>query len=172
VLNQGIGGNRVLLDGLGPNAMARFNRDVLAQTGVRYIIVLEGINDLGVLARTTGATPADHAELVRRLITAYQQMIASSRTHKLFIIGATILPFMGSAYYHPDALSESDRQAINAWIRGPGNFDAVLDFDRIMRDPAHTDRLLSQFDSGDHLHPSPAGYAAMANSIPLQMFQH
>jgi lysophospholipase L1-like esterase len=171
VLNEGIGGNHLLTDGLGPNALARFDRDVLAQSGVRYVIVLEGVNDLGGLARTMEASPGEHAELVRRIIGAYEQIIRRAHAHKLFVIGATILPYVGSDYYRPDAASEADRQAVNEWIRRPSHFDVVVDFDQVARDPDHPNRLLPAFDCGDHLHPSPAGYAAMANAIPLSLFR-
>ncbi|MGH9615398.1 MAG: SGNH/GDSL hydrolase family protein [Acidobacteriaceae bacterium] len=171
VLNQGIGGNHLLVDGLGPNALARFNRDVLAQTGVRYLIVLEGVNDLGGLTKLGDVPDADHTALVHRIIAAYQQIVMRARAHGIEAIGATILPYAGSDYYHPTARDEQDRQAVNQWIRAPGHFDAVIDFDRTMRDPNHPDRLLPSYDSGDHLHPSPAGYRAMADSIPLSLFQ-
>lgn len=171
VLNEGIGGNHLLTDGLGPNALARFDRDVLAQTGVRSAIVLEGVNDLGGLARTMEASPAEHAELVRWIIAAYEQMIARAHAHGVCLAGGTILPYVGSGYYQPDAASEADRQAVNAWIREPKHFDAVVDFDQIARDPEHQDRLLPAFDSGDHLHPSPSGYAAMANGISLSTLE-
>lgn len=170
VLNQGIGGNHLLTDGLGPSALARFDRDVLAQTGVRYVIVLEGVNDLGGLGRTMEASAAEHAASVQRIEAAYEQMITRAHAHNLVMIGGTILPYAGSDYYHPDAATEADRQAVNAWIRTSGRFDSVVDFDKGMRDPAHTDRLAAEFDSGDHLHPSPAGYAAMAALIPLGVF--
>ncbi len=169
VLNQGIGGNHLLSDGLGPNALARFDRDVLAQTGVRYLIVLEGVNDLGGLARTKEVTAEEHEAFVQRVLAAYEQIIARAHAHGLRVMGATILPYVGSNYYHPGPLSEQDRQTVNAWIRA--HFDAVIDFDKITRDPANPDRLLPAFDSGDHLHPSPAGYAAMANGIPLAIFK-
>ncbi|HZS55487.1 MAG TPA: SGNH/GDSL hydrolase family protein, partial [Bryobacteraceae bacterium] len=172
VLNQGIGGNRVLLNGLGPNALARFDRDVLAQTGVRYLVVLEGVNDLGTLARTAEVPQAEHDELVHRLISAYAQMVARAHAHGIRVIGATILPYGGSGYYHPGPASEADRQAINQWIRAPGNFDAVVDFDRIMRDPMHPELLLPAYDSGDHLHPGPAGYKAMADGMSPALFTH
>ena len=171
VLNQGIGGNHLLTDGLGPNALARFDRDVLAQTGVRYVLVLEGINDLGGLARTTDTSRVEHADLVQRIIAAYEQMVARAHAHNLFVIGCTILPDTGSAYYHPNTIDEADRQAVNTWIKTPGHFDDVIDFDQIARDPAQPNRLRPEFDSGDHLHPNPAGYAAMANSIPLSLFK-
>jgi len=170
VLNQGIGGNRLLTDGLGPNALARFDHDVIAQPGVRYLIILEGINDIGMLARDGEVPRAEHDALVHRIIGAYQQMITRAHTHNIKVLGATIMPFARSDYYHPGPASEADRQAINEWIRTHGHFDAVIDFDQITRDPAHPERLLPAFDSGDHLHPSPAGYAAMAQSIPLSLF--
>src|SRR5258708_600990 len=97
-------------------------------------------------------------------------MIPRAHTHNIKVIGATIMPFVGSGYYHPGPTNEADRQAVNEWIRTPGHFDAVIDFDQITRDPAHSERLLPAFDSGDHLHPSPAGYAAMAGSVPLSLF--
>ncbi|MGO9589503.1 MAG: SGNH/GDSL hydrolase family protein [Candidatus Acidiferrales bacterium] len=170
VLNQGIGGNRFLLDGLGPNASARFDHDVLAQAGVRYLIVLEGINDIGMLTRDGEVSQSEHDALVRRVLVAYQQIITKSHMHGIEVIGATIMPFVGSEFYHPGPANEADRQAINQWIRAPGHFDAVIDFDKIMRDPEHPDHLLPAFDSGDHLHPLPVGYAAMANAIPLSLF--
>jgi lysophospholipase L1-like esterase len=170
VVNVGIGGNRLLLDGLGPNALARFDRDVLAQTGARYLIVLEGVNDLGTATRLAPISAAQHTLLVHQIIGAYEQIILRARAHGIEVIGGTITPYMGSDYYHPRAVSEADRQAINAWIRQPGHFDAVVDFDRAIRDPGHPERMLPAYDSGDHLHPSPAGYRAMAAAIPLRLF--
>lgn len=172
VLNAGIGGNHVLTDGLGPNALARFDRDVVAQTGTRYLIVLEGVNDLGDLTRLGAVSQEAHATLVNRLDAAYEQMILRAHAHGITAIGATILPFMGSDYYHPDAQNEADRQAVNAWIRAAGHFDAVIDFDKLTRDPQQPDRLLPSYDSGDHLHPSPAGYRAMGEAVPLALFAH
>jgi lysophospholipase L1-like esterase len=170
VLNHGIGGNRLLLDGLGPNALARFTDDVIAQTAVSYVIILEGINDLGTLTRDRDVPQPEHDTLVRRMIGAYEQMIMRAHAHGIQAIGATILPFVGSGYYHPGQPTEADRQAVNEWIRARGHFDAVIDFDKVTRDPQHPDRLLPAYDSGDHLHPSPAGYAAMAGAVPLSMF--
>ncbi|MGD0442648.1 MAG: SGNH/GDSL hydrolase family protein [Edaphobacter sp.] len=169
VVNQGIGGNRLLLDGLGPNALARFDRDVLAQTAVGAVIVLEGVNDLGTLTRDHDASAEEHAALVKGIEGAYAQMIARGHAHGIRVIGATILPYGGSGYYHPGPESEADRQAINAWIRDPAHFDAVVDFDQLTRDPARPDRLLPAFDSGDGLHPGPAGYKAMGDAIPLKL---
>lgn len=172
VSNQGIGGNHLLTDGLGPNALARFDRDVLAPTGVRWLIVFEGVNDLGGLERLREVPAAEHTALVQRVLAAYQQIIARAHSHGLRVFGATITPYVGSGYYHPGPASEADRQAVNQWIRAAGHFDAVLDFDAVVRDPQHPDRLLPAFDCGDHLHPSPAGYRAMGESIPLTLFAH
>jgi lysophospholipase L1-like esterase len=172
VSNQGIGGNHLLTDGLGPNALARFDRDVLAPTGVRWVIVFEGVNDLGGLARDGEVSPAEHAALVQRVLAAYQQIITRAHAHGLRVFGATITPYVGSAYYHPGLLSEADRQAVNRWIRTAGNFDAVIDFDSVVRDPQHPDQLLPIYDCGDHLHPSPAGYKAMGDAVPLSLFNH
>jgi lysophospholipase L1-like esterase len=170
VSNQGIGGNHLLTDGLGPNALARFDRDVLAPAGARWVILLEGVNDLGGLTRDAEVSPDKHAALVQRVLAAYQQIIVRAHAHQLRVYGATITPYVGSDYYHPGPLSEADRQTINAWIRTPGHFDAVIDFDQLVRDPQHPDRLLPAYDCGDHLHPSPAGYKAMGESIPLTLF--
>ena len=170
VLNQGIGGNHLLTDGLGPNVLARVDRDVLAQTGVRWVIVFEGVNDLGGLTRTGEVPAADHSALVARILTAYQQIIVRAHSHGIRVIGATVTPYTGSDYYHPGPASENDRQAINAWIRTPGHFDEVFDFDKTVRDPSQPDRLLPGYDCGDHLHPGPAGYKAIGDSIPLSLF--
>jgi len=170
VLNHGMGGNRLLLDGLGPNALSRFDHDVLAQPGVRWVIALEGVNDLGMLTRDRSVSTAEHQDMVRRMIAAYQQMITRAHAHRIKVIGATIMPFMGFEYYHPGPENEADRQAVNEWIRTPGHFDAVIDFDKLTRDPDHFDRLLPKFDLGDHIHLSPAGYAAMGEAVPLSLF--
>ena len=171
VLNQGIGGNRLLLDGLGPNALARFDRDVIAQPGVKWVIVLEGINDLGTLTRDAPVSADKHALLVKRMIGAYQQMIIRAHAHGIKIIGATILPDGASSYYHPGAANEADRTAVNAWIRAPGHFDEVVDLDKVMRDPSHPERIQPAYDSGDGLHPSPVGYRVMAEAFPLSLFE-
>ena len=170
VLNQGIGGNRLLLDGLGPNALARVDHDVLAPAGAHYVIVLEGINDIGTLAREHEVPQEEHDALVRRMIAAYEQIIYRAHARGMRVYGATLTPFVGSGYYHPGGASEADRQAINRWIREHGHFDAFIDFDQVTRDPEHPDRMLPKFDSGDHLHPSPAGYAAMGGAVQLSLF--
>ena len=163
VLNQGIGGNRLLRDGLGPNALARFDRDVLAQTGVRWLIVLEGVNDTG-----TCAANCDLDQLARDILQAYQQIILRAHAHNIRVYGATTLPFGGSSYATPE--TERARQAVNRWIRESGSFDAILDFDAATRDPQNPSRLTASNDSGDHLHPSSAGYQTMADSINLKLF--
>lgn len=170
VLNHGIGGNRLLLDSIGPNALARFDHDVLSQAGVKHLIVLEGINDIGTLGVKGDASPAEHEDLVRRMIAAYEQIITRAHTHGIKVTGCTILPFVGTAVYHPDASSEKDRQTVNGWIRNSGRFDFVVDFDRLMRDPNSPEHMLAKYDSGDHLHPSPEGYAAMGAAVPLSIF--
>lgn len=171
VLNAGIGGNRLRLDGIGPNALARFERDVLGQNGVSHLIVLEGVNDLGTLTRDAPATPEAHAALVREAILVLRQIVQRARDRGITAIGATILPYGGSKYYHPDPANEADRAAINGWIRTPGNFDAVIDLDAAMRDPTDPTRLRADYDSGDGLHPSLAGYAAMAAAVPLELLE-
>ena len=172
VLNAGIGGNRVLLDGLGPNALARFDRDVVAPAGVRYVIVLEGVNDLGTLTRDGEVEQAEHDALVHRILAAYEQMALRAHAHGIKVLGATILPYGGSGYYHPGPASEADRQAINHWIRSSKSFDAVVDFDKVMRDPANPTKMLPAYDSGDGLHPSAAGYKVMGEAIPLSLFAY
>jgi len=157
VLNQGLGGNRVLNDGLGPNALARLDRDVLAQPGVRWLIVLEGINDLG----TRSATARD-------LIAAYEQIILRCHARGIRVYGATILPCEGSPYFNPGL--EAARQEVNAWIRDSGRFDAVIDFDAATRDPRKPASLSAAVDGGDHLHPGPAGYKIMAASVDQRLF--
>lgn len=170
VVNAGIGGNRVLLDGLGPNLVARFDRDVLDRSGVRWAIVLEGVNDLGVLTRDAPASAAAHHAIVADIVAAYRQMVAKAHARDIKVIGGTIMPFVGNDYYHAGAASEADRQAINSAIRAGGIFDAVIDFDQIMRDPQRPDMLAPIYDSGDHLHPSDAGYRHMGDAVPLDLF--
>lgn len=171
VLNHGIGGGRVLLDELGPNAMARFDRDVLAQPGIRWLIVFEGINDIGTFDPDGTKPKAAHDALVRQITAAYAQMAAKARAAGIKIYGATITPFLDCTAYNPKPISEADRIAVNDWIRAPGHFDGVIDFDAAVRDPARPDHLLPVYDTGDHLHLSPAGYRAMADAVSLSLFQ-
>ncbi len=167
VLNEGISGNRVLHDGLGPNALARFDRDVLTQRGVTHVIVLLGNNDLilGDLVFPSEAVTADD------VIQGHRQLIARAHEHGLSIYGGTLPPVQGAIPDFAFATIEPKRQAINSWIRTSGEYDAVIDFDAVTRDPESTARLLPLFDSGDHLHPNDAGYTAMANAIDLKLFK-
>ena len=171
VVNVGIGGNHLLTDGLGPNALARMDRDVFARPGAKAVILLEAINDLGKLSREDVRTPEMHKALVADLIAAYRQMILRAHAQGVRVIGCTVTPYLGSDYYHPDAASEADRQALNAWIRTGGMFDAVVDLDKAIRDPAHPDRMVPAYDSGDHLHPSVAGYKVMGEAIKLEVLR-
>jgi lysophospholipase L1-like esterase len=167
VLNQGLGGNRILQDSLGPNVLARLDRDVLAQEGVRWLIVFEGVNDIG----TADATTAAQSQVASELISAYQQIITRAHAMGIRVYGATITPFGGNTMYDdPGGLRLQARQIVNNWIRTSGAFDAVLDFDKVARDPANPNQILPAFDSGDHLHLNPAGYQALANSIPPNLF--
>jgi lysophospholipase L1-like esterase len=158
----------VLRDGLGVSALRRFDRDVIAQPGVKWLIVLEGVNDIGsgVGARAKGETVAPAAEL----IAAYEQMILRAHDHGIRVYGATIMPFAGFKSYDTP-VSEADRQTVNTWIRTGGRFDHVIDFDVIARDPSNPIKLSPAVDSGDHLHLSAAGYKIIAESIDLSLFQ-
>lgn len=168
VVNQGIGGNRLLMDGIAANALARFDHDVLGQAGVRYVIVLEGINDLGMLTHEGDVSDEEHQTEVKRVTGAYEQILARAHLQGIKVIGGTLTPYVGSAFYRPNTKNEADRQAVNTWIRT--HFDGVIDFDKVVRDPGHPELMLPEFDSGDHLHPGPAGFAAMADAIPLSLF--
>lgn len=170
VLNLGIGGNRVLADGLGPSGVSRFDRDALSQSGVTHLIILEGVNDLGALNRDKPQDAQMNAWMAKDLIGAYASMVTKARARGIKAIGATILPYAGSAYYRPPPEAEAARQAINAWIRAPGNFDAVIDWDAALRDPARPTHLLPAYDN-DGLHPNMAGYKAMADAVPLSLFE-
>jgi len=170
VVNAGISGNRVLADGIGPSLIHRFDRDVLGQRGVRIAILIEGVNDLGVMTRDAPQPPEVHRAMVKAIEDAFVDMARKARLRNVRLVGATITPFVGSDYYHPGPETEADRQAINAFIRTSGTFDAVVDFDAALRDPAQPDRLLADYDSGDHLHPSVKGYRRMAETVPLSLF--
>jgi lysophospholipase L1-like esterase len=165
MINEAIAGNRMLSDGIlsfGINALARFDRDVLAQPGATHMIVLEGINDIGMGRAGTAPSAAE-------LIGAHQQLIDRAHQHGLKIIGATLTPFEGAAYFTPDG--EIKRQAINTWMRTGKAFDGVIDFDAATRDPQNPTKFNPKYDSGDHLHPNDTGYQAMAASIDLKLFE-
>jgi lysophospholipase L1-like esterase len=172
VINAGISGGRLLSDGMGENALARFERDVLAQPGVRTVLVLLGINDISWPG--TAFAPQQQRPTLEELTAGYAQLVAQARSRGVRVVGATLTPFEGalpgtplSDYYQPE--KEALRQQVNAWIRASGLFDAVLDFDAWTRDPAHPLRLLPAYDSGDHLHPGDAGNRALAEGIDLPL---
>lgn len=170
MLNHGIGGGQVRGEGLGPNALARFDRDVLAQPGVRWLILFEGINDIGTFDPDGSKPQTAHDSLVRELTTAYAQMVDKAHAAGIKVFGATITPFLDCTPYRPGPISEADRVAVNNWIRTSGTFDAVLDFDVAVRDPARPGHLAPAFDTGDGLHLSPAGLRALADAVPLSLF--
>ena len=161
VLNAGISGNRVLGDGAGVSALARFDKDVLMQTGVTHVIIMEGINDIGIARSNPSPSAAD-------LIAAHKQLIERARARGLKVYGATLTPFEGAGYF--TAEGEAKRQALNEWIRTSGAYDAVIDFDKVTRDPAAPSKFLPAYDSGDHLHPGDAGYKAMGEAVDLALF--
>jgi lysophospholipase L1-like esterase len=178
VSNQGISGNRVLNDGFGVSALARFDRDVLATPGLAYVVLFEGINDIGIsfaprsdtgplagFMKAYGGAPVSADDI----IAGYRQLIARAHERGVKIYGATITPYEGAATY--TAEGEKARQAVNSWIRTSGAFDAVLDFDAVWRDPAHPSQIREGWHAGDHLHGSDAGYKALAESIDLNLFR-
>lgn len=170
VANLGIGGNRLLLDDIGPNALARLDADVLRLAGVRFLVILIGVNDLGSIARDGPVRAAEHDIHLRRMLAGYTQIVQRAREAGVHVIGGTILPYGGSAFYRPDAQDEAKRRAINDWLRTPGNVDAVIDFDALTRDPARPTHMAVAVDSGDGLHPSEAGLKTMADGVPLTLF--
>ncbi|MFE7798613.1 SGNH/GDSL hydrolase family protein [Nocardia sp. NPDC057440] len=165
VIDQGIGGNRVTVDSswLGDSAQRRFRTDVLAQPGVGTVIILAGINDIGLSADGPGVADTVVPVSTDQLVAGHLDLIRQARAKGLRVIGATLTPIHGSPYFSPAA--ESARQALNDWIRTAGAYDAVVDFDAALRDPAVPQRFAPEFDSGDHIHPSDAGYAAMAAAV-------
>jgi lysophospholipase L1-like esterase len=165
VINEGIGGNRVLHDGWGPNALSRFDSDVLAPSGVKYVILFESINDIGNAYSPTAAHDIINAN---DLITGLSQFAIRAHAHGLKVFGATITPYTGAGYASP--AGEAVRQTVNQWIRTTPTFDGVIDFDKATRDPANPSVFSSTVDSGDHLHPGDAGFHTMANAIDLSLF--
>jgi len=167
VVNRGISGNRLLSNPAegslaGRSIQERFDRDVLATAGVRYMTLMIGINDIG---NSSAANPVSANDL----IAGYRQVIARAHAKGIAVYGATLTPFEGAGYY--SAEKEVVRQAVNAWIRSGDEFDGVIDFDRVTRDPSHPGRFLPAYDSGDHLHPNDLGYQAMGNAVPLELFR-
>ena len=174
VLDAGIGGNRILHDPadnprFGVNALARFDRDVLAQPNVKYLIILEGINDLG---HAGTSAPVSETVSADDIIAGLRQMIERAHEKGIKVYGATLTPFEGTTiagYFSPE--KEVKRKAINEWIRNGHAFDGVVDFDKAIRDPEHPDRMLAKYDGGDRLHPGDAGYRAMGEAIDLALFR-
>ncbi len=164
VLNEGIGGNCVLRACLGPSALNRFERDVLHQSKIRWLIILEGINDIGQVHSAEAA-----ASVATALIAAYEKMIESAHAKGILVYGATLLPFGGSFYDNPN--SEEAEKKVNNWIRSSGRFDAVIDLDAALSDPSNPLHLLPDADSGDHLHPSEKGHRMMAEAVDLKLFK-
>jgi lysophospholipase L1-like esterase len=164
VVNAGISGNRLLRFGAGPSALARFDRDVLSVPGVRAVVLMEGINDIG-----RGFAPAGPTEPVslEALKAAAEQVIARGREHGLRVIGATLTPYQGAAYASP--AGETVRQAYNAWVRTGGAFDGVIDFDAVVADPADRLSIAPAYNIRDHLHPNDAGYRAMGDGVNLEV---
>jgi lysophospholipase L1-like esterase len=164
VLNLGIDGNRVLNEIAGPAALARFDRDVLAAPGVTHVFVLEGINDMGISSLLNdGSRPT-----AEQLIAGHRQLIARAHAKGLRIFASTLLPYEATAipgYYNEEG--EKIRQAFNEWMRTSKEYDGIVDFDQVMRDPSHPAKMLEKYDSGDHLHPNDAGYQAMASAFNL-----
>lgn len=167
VVNTGIGGNRILQNGLGPRLLARFDRDALARSGVTHVVLLEGVNDLGTSHRQRTTTPESRATLLADLQRALSTMAAQARERGVCLFVATVMPYGGSGYYQPQPENEADRQTLNTWIRQPARFDGVIDFDALMRDPARPSHLKREVDN-DGLHPSMAGYQAMADAFPIE----
>jgi lysophospholipase L1-like esterase len=165
VLNEGIGGNRVLHDNTGPSALARFDRDVLAQAGVKYLIIMESINDIGHAEDPNRPYDVVSAE---DLIAGLSQLATRAHTHGIKVFGATLTPYVGAKYSSP--AGETMREAVNQWIRTTNQLDGVIDFDKVTRDPANPNVFLPADDHGDHLHPGDTGYKAMGDSIDLKLF--
>jgi len=168
VLNEGIGGNRILHDVTGPSALSRFERDVLGHQHAHYLVILEGINDIGHAA---DPDPAKRYDIVSAadLIAGYQYLVARAHAHGMKVIGATLTPYVGAKYASPQG--EAIRSALNAWIRTTKDLDGVIDFDKATRDPANPSKFLPAYDSGDDLHPNDAGMKAMAGAIDLKLFE-
>jgi lysophospholipase L1-like esterase len=166
VLNVAAGGNRVLADGLGPNALGRIDRDVIAHPGVRHALLFEGVNDIG----TAPTDEATQAAVGDRLIQAYGQIVTRLHRHGIAVIGATITPFSGTGAGYGNPVREKTRQRVNDWVRTNGTFDGVVDFDEAVRDPDHLDQLLPAYDTGDRLHLNGEGYKAMAEAVDLSLF--
>jgi lysophospholipase L1-like esterase len=167
VVNQAAGGNRVLRDGLGIAALHRLERDVLAAAGARWLILFEGVNDIG----TAEATDPQQRRIGDELVAGYLQIIDRARSAGLRVCGATLTPFGGHEYDDPAGVREQTRQRVNAWIRQSGRFDAVIDFDRAVRGESDQPRVRGELHDGDFLHLNPAGYRVLAGAVPTELFR-
>ncbi|KAK5663339.1 hypothetical protein OQA88_3767 [Cercophora sp. LCS_1] len=161
IANQAAGGNRVLNDGLGPSALARLERDVTAQSGVKWALIYEGVNDLG----TSPTDPASLSSTGDRLITAYDQIVTRLHRAGIAVFGATITPMSGPGQGYSDVGRERERQRVNEWIRGSGRFDGVVDFDEVVRDKSNGTQLATEYDTGDYLHVNVEGFGKMAERV-------
>ena len=166
IVNEGISGNRLINDGAGVSALARFDRDVLSQPGVKWLIVLEGINDIGIGGRPGAQSP--DAVTADDLIEAHKQIIERAHLHGIKVIGATLTPYVGASY--ATSQGETMREAVNQWIRSSGAYDAVIDFDAATRDPQNPKQIRPAYNLRDHLHPNDDGYKAMAEAVDLSIF--
>ncbi len=172
VLNLGIGGNRLLTDGMGTSALARFDRDVLIQSGATHLVVMEGINDIGMAQNEFGLPRPKRAPTAADLIGAHQQIIERARAQGLKVYGATLTPFEGTTFpSYWTSEGDETRKAFNEWIRTSQAYDAVIDFDAAVRDPDAPNKINPAYDSGDHLHPGDQGYEAMASFLDLELFK-
>lgn len=170
IVNQAAGGNRILNDGLGPNVLSRIDRDVLAQSGVKYVMIYHGVNDISTADNTTEAQEA----VGDRLIAGYKQIVSRVHTHGIPISAATITPFMApnsTIQPYSDPTREESRQRVNAWIRESRVFDAIVDFDKVVADPEEPSRLNPKYNTGDFLHINVDGFQAMADAFPRSLFR-
>lgn len=169
VNNQAAGGNTVLTGGLGPPLMQRYKRDLLETAGVKYAVIFEGVNDIG----GAGTDSSTQQRVGDQLIAAFKQIASDAHKVGIKVIGATITPFGGSGQSYSNPTRDATRQRVNKWILGggDGSFDATVDFAKIVASSGNAANLASQYDGGDHLHPNPAGYQAIADAFPLDIFK-
>ncbi len=165
--NQAAGGNTVLTGGLGPTLQSRYQRDAIHQQGVKYVMIFEGVNDIG----GGGTDSGTQNQIGNNLIAAFKKIAADSKAAGYKVFGATITPFGGSGQSYSNPTREATRKKVNEWILTSGTFDATIDFSMIVGDPGKADQLASKYDGGDHLHPNVAGYQAIADNFPLDIFK-
>lgn len=166
VNNQAAGGNRVLADGLGPSLASRYTRDAITQSGIKYVLIFIGVNDIG----SAGTDSGTQTQIGNNLISAFKTVVADCKKNKIAVFGATITPFGGSGQSYSNPTREATRKKVNDWILTSGALDATVDFAKIVGDAGDPSKLASRYDGGDHLHPNAAGYQAMADSFPIEIF--